>query len=248
MNKYGNIYAIIIGCHNKTTREMFRYLDAYMSEERHMQGSVYYFDEHVSRLIANGKQHAHGEAYSVAESLARFIVDPSSEASKLFAARGLPLICTLVVHPEQGMISDGKRRDIAARVMVDYLSSDKYPVSYKIFSAQPAQARLLLQFVPGLGPRKARFLSDLLCENLRFQNREDLKFRLGVVTIIGDVIFMNCAGFLAGLGLQRIELSPLLFEVVCGAISYLELTFRMCFQVWAIEQRSRRRRRVGSAA
>jgi hypothetical protein len=204
MNKYGNIYAIIIGCHNSKTREMFTYLDSYMREERKMQGSVYYFDEHVSRLIAaNGERDACGESYLVAESLARFIVDPSSEASKLFAERELPLICRLVVHPEQGIISDSKRRDIATRVMVDYLSTDSHPatLSYKIFSAQPAQARLLLQFVPGLGPRKARLLSDQLCENLRFQNREDLKIRLDVVTIIGDVVFMNCAGFLAGLGL-----------------------------------------------
>jgi hypothetical protein len=203
---YVNIYAIIIGCHNATTREMFKYLDAYMSEERHMQGSVYYFDEHVSRLIANGKQHAHGEAYLVAESLARFIVDPSFEASKLFAARELPLICKLAVHPEQSIISDSKRRDIAARVMVDYLSTNKYPVSYKIFSALPAQARLLLQFVPGLGPRKARLLSEKLCDNRNgLQTREDLKIQLDGVPIIGDVVFMNCAGFLAGSELQHIS-------------------------------------------
>jgi hypothetical protein len=199
MKRYGNIYAIVVGCHNAQTRELFRFLDAYMSEEQHMAGCVYYFDEHVSQLVADGKKHAHGEAYLVAESLARFVVDPSSEASKLFAARELPLIFKLIVHPEQSMISNARRRDIAARVMVDYLSTDKYPVSYKIFSAQPVQARLLLQFVPGLGPRKARILSDKLCDNRNgLQTREDLKIHQDSVPIIGDVIFMNCAGFLAG--------------------------------------------------
>jgi hypothetical protein len=169
-----------------------------------MRGSVYYFDEHVSRLIANGKQHAHGEAYLVAESLARFVVDPSSESSKLFAARELPLICKLLVHSEQGMISNMKRRDIAARVLVDCLSSDKHPVSYKIFCAQPFQARLLLQFVPGLGPRKARLLSDKLCNNRNgLQTREDLRIQLDSVPIIGDKVFANCAGFLAGCEIRK---------------------------------------------
>jgi hypothetical protein len=224
MGRYGNVYAIVVGCHNASTRELFRFLDAYMSEERHMQGSVYYFDEHVSRLIANGKQHAHGEAYLVAESLARFVVDPSSESSKLFAARELPLICKLLVHSEQGMISNMKRRDIAARVMVDYLSSDKHPVSYKIFSAQPFQARLLLQFVPGLGPRKARLLSDKLCDNRNgLQTREDLRIQLDSVPIIGDKVFANCAGFLAGCEIRKyicvsefLSFSHLIFESFGG--------------------------------
>ena len=205
MDRYGNIYAIVVGCHNLSTRELFRFLDEYMSEVRHMRGSVYYFDEHVSQLVANGKKHAHGEAYLVAESLARFVVDPSSEASKLFAARELPLIFKLNVHREQSMISNARRRDIAARVMVDYLSTDKHPVSYKIFSAQPVQARLLLQFVPGLGPRKARLLSDQLCDNRNgLQTREDLKCQLGSVPIIGQVVFMNCAGFLAGYAVHQL--------------------------------------------
>jgi hypothetical protein len=199
MDRYGNIYAIVIGCHSLITRELFRFLDEYMKEERNLQNSVYYFDEHVSQLIASGKKHAHGEAYLVAESLARFVVDPLSEASKLFGARELPLIFRLQVHPEQSMISNAKRRDIAARVVVDYLSTRDYPVTHKIFSAQPMQARLILQFVPGLGPRKARLVSDQLCDNRNgLQTREDLKFMLDSVPVIGSVTFMNCAGFLAG--------------------------------------------------
>jgi hypothetical protein len=199
MDRYGNIYAIVIGCHNSNTRDLFRFLDEYMKEERNLQNSVYYFDEHVSQLIANGKKHAHGEAYLVAESLARFVVDPLSEASKLFAARELPLIFRLQVHSEQSMVSNAKRRDIASRVMVDYLSTREYPVTHKIFSAQPVQARLILQFVPGLGPRKARLISDQLCDNRNgLQTREDLKFLLDSVPIVGNVTFMNCAGFLAG--------------------------------------------------
>jgi hypothetical protein len=142
MDRYGNIYAIVVGCHNLQTRELFGFLDEYMSNVRRIKKRVFYFDEHVSRLVANGKKHAHGEAYLVAASLARFVVDPSSEASKLFAARELPLIFKLNVHREQGMVSNAKRRDIAARVMVDVLSTDKHPVPYKIFSAHPEQARV----------------------------------------------------------------------------------------------------------
>jgi hypothetical protein len=197
--RHGNIHAIVIGCHNIHTRELFRFLDAYMSEEQRMAGCVYYLDEQVSQLVVDGEKHAHGEAYLVAESLARFVVNPLSEASKLFAARELPLIFKLIVHSEQSMITDARRRDIAARVMVDCLSTDKYPVSHEIFSAQPVQARLLLQFVPGLGPRRARILSDKFCDNRNgLQTREDLKIHQDSVPIIGDVIFMNCAGFLAG--------------------------------------------------
>jgi transcriptional accessory protein Tex/SPT6 len=102
------------------------------------------------------------------------------------------------VHSEQGMISNSRRREIAARVMVDCISTHEHPVSFQIFCAQPAQARLLLQFVPGLGPRKARRLAGQLCDNLRFVTREDLKCQIDSVPIIGDVTFMNCAGFLSG--------------------------------------------------
>jgi hypothetical protein len=198
MEQYGNIYAIVVGCHNLSTRELFRFLDEYMSKnERGMWGSVYYFDEHVSRLVASRHKEKRvlSAAYLVAESLARFVVNPTSEASKLFAAREHPLIFTLNVHREQGMVSNARRRDIAARVLVDHLSTDKHPMSYKIFSALPDQACLLLQFVPGLGPRRARLLSDQLCENCNgLQTREDLRR----VSIIGPVVFMNCAGFIAG--------------------------------------------------
>ena len=197
--RYGNIYSIVVGCHNLSTRDLFKFLDEYMKDVQHLSGKVYYFDEQVSQLIANGKPHAYGEAYLVAESLARFVVDPSAEASKLFAARERPLIHKLQVHSEQGMISNSRRREIAARVMVDYISTNEHPVSFQIFCAQPAQARLLLQFVPGLGPRKARRLADQLCDNRNgLETREDLKCQFDSVPIIGDVTFMNCAGFLSG--------------------------------------------------
>jgi len=245
MNRYGNIYAIVIGCHNSNTREMFRFLDEYMKEERNLQDSVYYFDEDVSRLVASGKMHANGEAYLVAESLARFVVDPCAEASKLFAARELPLIFRLVVHPEQSMISSAKRRDIAARVLVDYISTGKHPVSYQIFSAQPVHARLLLQFVPGLGPRKARLISNQLCDNRNgLQTREDLKFQLDSIPIIGDVTFMNCAGFLAGYEI-RLHYALLL---CCYYIPFARLRLpnmrseqqlTCVLQIWSTEQRPR---------
>jgi hypothetical protein len=168
-----------------------------MRLERRMGDCVYYFDEQVSQLVADGEKHARGEAYLVAESLARFATNPVREATKLFAARELPLIFKLVVHPEQSMISNARRRDIAARVIVD--SRATRLVSHEIFSVQPEQARLLLQFVPGLGPRKARIMSDKSCGNWKgLQTREDLKNHHDPHPIIGDVIFLNCAGFLAG--------------------------------------------------
>ncbi len=197
MERYDNIYAIVVGCHNAQTRELFRFLDAYMRLERRMGDCVYYFDEQVSQLVADGEKHARGEAYLVAESLARFATNPVREATKLFAARELPLIFKLIVHPEQSMISNARRRDIAARVIVD--SRATRLVSHEIFSVQPEQARLLLQFVPGLGPRKARIMSDKSCGNWKgLQTREDLKNHHDPHPIIGDVIFLNCAGFLAG--------------------------------------------------
>jgi hypothetical protein len=244
MKQYDNIFAIVVGCHNLGTRKLFGFLDKYMSEKRGMRGSVYYFDEQVSQLVANGKKHAHGEAYLVAESLARFVVDPSSEASKLFAARELPLIFKLNVHREQSMISNARRRDIAARVMVDFLSTDKHPVSYKIFSAQPVQARLLLQFVPGLGPRKARLLSDQLCDNRNgLQTREDLKCQLGSVPIIGQVVFMNCAGFLAGYAVHQAFLLVCFFFVFTRFYnrSVMLNSRLLLLQVRSIKQRSRHR-------
>ncbi len=240
MNRYGNIYAIVIGCHNSNTREMFRFLDEYMKEERNLQDSVYYFDEDVSRLVASGKMHANGEAYLVAESLARFVVDPCAEASKLFAARELPLIFRLVVHPEQSIISSAKRRDIAARVLVDYISTGKHPVSYQIFSAQPVHARLLLQFVPGLGPRKARVISNQLCDNRNgLQTREDLKFQLDSLPIIGDVTYMNCAGFLAGYEIHFFICSAAF--VACLRLPNMrpEQQLTCVLQIWSTEQRPR---------
>ncbi len=195
MKRYGNIYAIVIGCHNPNTREMFRFLDEYMKVERKLQKSVYYCDEDVSRLIASGKTHANGDAYLVAESLGRFVFNPCAEVTKLFAARECPLIFRLAVHSDQGLISDAKRRDIAARVLVDFISNGKHPLSYQVFSTQPEDARLLLQFVPGIGPRKARVISSN-CYGL--QTREDLKRLIDSMHVIGRVVFMNCAGFIAG--------------------------------------------------
>jgi hypothetical protein len=241
MGRYGNIYAIVVGCHNLSTRELFRFLDEYMSEVRHMRRSVYYFDESVSQLVASGEKHDHGEAYLVAESLARFFVNPSSEASKLFAARELPLIFKLNVHREQSMVSNARRRDIAARVMVDHFSTGKHPVSYKIFSAQPDQARLVLQFVPGLGPRKARLLSDHLCGNRNgFQTREDLKCQLGSVPIIGQVVFMNCAGFLAGYAVYQLFslFVPFLFSRFYHRSVMLNSRL-LLLQVWSMLSRQR---------
>lgn len=52
----------------------------------------------------------------------------------------------------------------------------------------------LLQFIPGLGFRKARdFVKHLVAEGTSMRNRDDMKSIMNM----GDVVFKNCSGFIS---------------------------------------------------
>ncbi|KIH61794.1 S1 RNA binding domain protein [Ancylostoma duodenale] len=121
-------------------------------------------------------------------SLARLLLDPLWEYAHLWNADE-DIFC-LGFHPLQSEISKEELSNVLARELINRVNEVGVDVNRCLEHPHTAN---LLQFVCGLGPRKATHLLKMLK-----QHDHLLESRTKLVTLcrMGPKVFMNCAGFI----------------------------------------------------
>ncbi|KAK6743076.1 hypothetical protein RB195_010379 [Necator americanus] len=121
-------------------------------------------------------------------SLARLLLDPLLEYAHLWNADE-DIFC-LGFHPLQGEISKEVLSNVLARELINRVNEVGVDVNRCLEHPHTAN---VLQFVCGLGPRKATHLLKMLK-----QHDHLLESRTKLVTLcrMGPKVFMNCAGFI----------------------------------------------------
>ncbi|XP_076825036.1 transcription elongation factor SPT6-like [Clavelina lepadiformis] len=121
-------------------------------------------------------------------SLARRMLDPMLEFSQLCTSEQ-DLLC-LKLHPLQDQINKDELLQALVEEFVFRANEVGVDVNQAIFHPHSAT---IVQFVCGLGPRKAAHLLKVLKQkNGRLENRSNLV----TVCKLGPKIFINCAGFI----------------------------------------------------
>lgn len=123
--------------------------------------------------------------YSI--SLARRMQDPIAELSRLVNADND--ILNLYLHPLQDMLSENELKNSVTKAFVNVVNEMCVDINKAAFNSHLSGT---VQFVCGLGPRKAQFLIS------KIQKLGELTSRANIVKkkIFGAKIFMNCAAFL----------------------------------------------------
>ena len=155
-------------------------------------------DQRVAHLYANStRANAEFPRYTPtrlkAVSLARRLQDPLREFSGLCAGLGEDVL-SLHLHPLQDTLDKGERLKAMHRAFINVVN--EVGVNINLAADKPLIHGHLVQFVAGLGPRKARELLCIISKNDYVEYRgaflEDAEIR----EFMKEVVWYNCAGFL----------------------------------------------------
>ncbi|KAI8824048.1 SH2 domain-containing protein [Fimicolochytrium jonesii] len=123
-------------------------------------------------------------------SLGRKVQDPTTEYAGLMMAHDFRDVLALQLHPLQRFVPDVKLKWAAQKAFVNVVNSCGVDIN---LAAQHAHRATTLQFVAGLGPRKAQsFLSKIS----RLGGRLETRAQLIRKSLCGKRVFMNCASFI----------------------------------------------------
>ncbi|KAJ3383360.1 Transcription elongation factor spt6 [Entophlyctis sp. JEL0112] len=150
-------------------------------------------EDDVARLVMNSKRFAKEfpdfpplARYCV--SLARRVQDATAEFATLF--NGDDEIKLLPVHPKQNLVPEDKLKRAFERAFINVVNANGVDVNDA--AVLPHRSNVL-QFVSGLGPRKAGFILGRINKTGgKLESRPDMVHK----KMLGRVIFMNCASFI----------------------------------------------------
>ncbi|KRZ77424.1 Transcription elongation factor SPT6 [Trichinella papuae] len=142
-------------------------------------------------------------------SIARRLQDPLIEFSQLVTPDDE--ILSLKFHPSQNMVS---KEELIQRITEEFINRvSEVGVDVNRCIEHPYTAPLL-QFVCGLGPRKAAHLLKILTpEELHLENRSKLVTHCRM----GPKVFMNCAGFIKIDTARMMDKSGVFIDVLDGS-------------------------------
>ncbi|KRY89558.1 Transcription elongation factor SPT6 [Trichinella pseudospiralis] len=142
-------------------------------------------------------------------SIARRLQDPLIEFSQLVTPDDE--ILSLKFHPSQNMVS---KEELIQRITEEFINRvSEVGVDVNRCIEHPYTAPLL-QFVCGLGPRKASHLLKILTpEELHLENRSKLVTHCRM----GPKVFMNCAGFIKIDTARMMDKSGVFIDVLDGS-------------------------------
>ncbi|KRZ60152.1 Transcription elongation factor SPT6, partial [Trichinella nativa] len=171
-------------------------------------------DPELARVYADsGPANQEFPTYSIllrqAISIARRLQDPLIEFSQLVTPDDE--ILSLKFHPSQNMVS---KEELIQRITEEFINRvSEVGVDVNRCIEHPYTAPLL-QFVCGLGPRKASHLLKILTpEELHLENRSKLVTHCRM----GPKVFMNCAGFIKIDTARMMDKSGVFIDVLDGS-------------------------------
>ncbi|KAJ1367194.1 hypothetical protein KIN20_028058 [Parelaphostrongylus tenuis] len=175
-------------------RDIEEFLNTMVSEgELPRAPPVYIMDNEAAKVYMLSKAAAtehsgYPPTLLQAVSLARLILDPLWEYAHLWNADE-DIFC-LAFHPLQNEVSKEDLSNVLAREIINRVNEVGVDVNRCLEHPHTAN---VLQFVCGLGPRKATHLLKMLK-----QHDHLLESRTKLVTLcrMGPKVFMNCAGFI----------------------------------------------------
>jgi transcription elongation factor SPT6 len=155
-------------------------------------------DQRVAYLYANStRANAEFPRYTPtrlkAVSLARRLQDPLREFSGLCAGVGEEVL-SLHLHPLQDTLQKGERLKAMHRAFINVVN--EVGVNINLAADKPLIHGHLVQFVSGLGPRKARELLRIISKNLYVEHRAAMLEDTEIRAFMREVVWYNCAGFL----------------------------------------------------
>ncbi|KAJ1492575.1 SH2 domain-containing protein [Baffinella frigidus] len=128
-----------------------------------------------------------------AVSLARRLQDPLREMAGMCAGRSDDVL-SLHLHPLQDMLDRTERLKFLHRAFVNVVNENG--VDINLAADRQNIYSHTVQFVAGLGPRKAQELLKIICQKGCVQYREQLMLDEDVRRVMREVVWTNCAAFL----------------------------------------------------
>ncbi|KCV68968.1 hypothetical protein H696_04388 [Fonticula alba] len=185
--------AIVIGTFGMETRSLFRFMDD-LIKTRNIQTELLYVDGSAARLKEQRVIHTdpslmeYDTNFRFAVHTARRLLDPLEELASLFTAQND--ILSLRVHSLQRELPGSLLLDIFTRAFCMSVAHVGVDINRSISAPHFGHS---LQFVPGLGPRKAEGLKLAISHNLTFLNSRD---QLISELALGSCVYINCAALL----------------------------------------------------
>ncbi|ORM41074.1 Suppressor of Ty 6 -like protein [Babesia sp. Xinjiang] len=133
-----------------------------------------------------------GTIIDLCVSMARWYIDPVSETLNLWNPNGSNLLLKLNLHPLQHLVSQEKLQEYLEATLVQVVCEFGVDVN-RMKNAKHLESTL--QFVAGLGPRKAMDVIRSL-KVAAIGTRSQLRMGQGTLRGLGDVVFYNCASFI----------------------------------------------------
>ncbi|KAG0252718.1 Transcription elongation factor spt6 [Mortierella polycephala] len=186
---------VVVGGFSVMTRRLLEQVEKVVSDLRELRGddvTVVMTNDEVARLYQNSKRaiEEFPEANSLTRyciSLARLVQNPMNE----YAALGSDLI-NIRQHPLQHLVGEDRLRELLDRALINTINA--VGIDFNSVVESPYKA-YMLQYICGLGPRKAQSLIKSLEADQQggtLDKRNDLVVR----KLLTWNIFMNCCSFL----------------------------------------------------
>ncbi|EDO07755.1 transcription elongation factor SPT6 family protein [Babesia bovis T2Bo] len=180
----------LIGMANTAGMLLYHRLSVYMLP--HINGTLHLkkVDIEVPRLRRGMIKD--GSYLDLCVSMGRFYMDPVSETINLWNNKGNNLLLKLSLHPLQHLISQEKLQEYLEATLIQVVCDCGVDIN-RIRTSKHMEATL--QFVAGLGPRKAiDVLRQLKIATIG--TRGQLRSGNASLRGLGDLVFYNCASFI----------------------------------------------------
>ncbi|KAF9581645.1 Transcription elongation factor spt6, partial [Lunasporangiospora selenospora] len=187
---------VAVGGFTVSTRKLLEQVEKVVSDLRDLRGddvTVVMTNDEVARLYQNSKRamEEHPEANVLTRyciSLARLVQNPMNE----YAALGRDLI-NIRHHPLQHLVGEGRLQELLERALVNIINSVGVDINEVV--ASPYKAHML-QYICGLGPRKAQNLIKNIESDDHNGASIDKRHDLVIRELLTWKIFMNSCSFL----------------------------------------------------
>ncbi|GFE52845.1 transcription elongation factor SPT6 [Babesia ovis] len=133
-----------------------------------------------------------GTTVDLCVSMGRWYMDPIAETVNLWDHKGPNLLLKLNLHPLQHLISQEKLQEYLETTLVQLVCESGVDIN-RIKISKHLES--MLQFVAGLGPRKAMDVIRLLKVAV-IGTRSQLRMGQSSLRGLGELVFYNCASFI----------------------------------------------------